>query len=70
MTTNLRSGPGILIHPGGLVTPVGAWALVVPAVHVVAPFMNRREVAEYAEMQRTPEYRVLPFLARGVVATL
>ncbi|ABD13476.1 hypothetical protein ThrDRAFT_03949 [Frankia casuarinae] len=71
-TTGIGPGPGSVIGPGGLVTPLGAWALVVPGVQVVAPFVDLRWMADYARMRGIPatEYWALPFLGRRVVAVL
>ncbi|SQD94407.1 conserved hypothetical protein [Parafrankia sp. Ea1.12] len=56
----------------GVVTPPGVWALVVPGVRVVAPFVDAADATRCAlDLGLRPgEYMALPFVGLGRIVIL
>ncbi|CAI7977518.1 conserved hypothetical protein [Frankia sp. Hr75.2] len=56
----------------GVVTPSGVWALVVPGVRVIAPFVDVGDVQRCAlDLRLRPdEYVALPFTGLGRIVLL
>ncbi|ORT47429.1 hypothetical protein KBI5_19790 [Frankia sp. KB5] len=71
-TTGTSTGLVRMVNARDVITPSGVWALVMPGVQVVAPFVDLRTMGRYAGSWgiSATEYWALPFLGRGVVAVL
>lgn len=68
----LGAPPAAPVVARGVITPDGVWALVVPGVRVVAPFVNASDVQRCAfDLELGPgEYTALPFTGLGRVVLL
>ncbi|MCK9932424.1 hypothetical protein MXD62_35685 [Frankia sp. Mgl5] len=66
------TGPTPPVIARGVITPPGVWALVVPGVRVVAPFIDAADVTRCAlDMGLRPgEYMTLPFVGLGRIVIL
>ncbi|ETA00487.1 hypothetical protein ThrDRAFT_03566 [Frankia casuarinae] len=70
--TGIPTGLARMVNLRDVMTPSGAFALVVPGAQVVAPFADLRSMANYAHRHgiTIPGYRALPFLDLGMIASL
>lgn len=66
------TGPMPPVIARGVITPEGVWALVVPGVRVVAPFVDAADVTRCAldPGLRPDGYMALPFTGLGRIVIL
>ncbi|WP_239331702.1 hypothetical protein [Frankia sp. CiP3] len=68
--TGINPALARLVNTRKVITPAGVWALVVPGVRVVAPFVGVGDVERYAGDLGLPSggYAALPFVRLGRIS--